>query len=614
MRDDLLLYYQDELTYLRQMGAQFAEKYPKIARRLMLEPSQCEDPHVGRMIEAFAFLAARVRLKIDDDFPEITESLLGIIYPHFIRPLPAMSIVQFHLDPEKGKLTTGLRIDRDSLLYSRPVDGVPCKFRTCYNTTLWPVSVKSANWTTPDRLKPPVQAGDAVGVLRIELACTSSDVEFSKLEMNDLRFFLDGESSLVNTVYELLCCNLMQVVVRDTTPGSRIPPVTLPASSLRPVGFEADEGMLPYPQRSFVGYRLLQEYFSFPEKFFFVNLSGLRQAWASGFKKSAELIFVVSRFEGEDRRQRLETSISANTFRLSCAPAVNLFPQTAEPILLDQQRYEYPVVPDVRRPLAMEVYSVDEVASLKLQHQEIIQYQPFYSFRHSAQQDRQQTFWIANRRSSVRTNDEGTEVELALVDLSLRPTRPGTEALTVRTTCTNRDLPSRLTFGNEAGDFELEHGSSIKRIVSLRKPTPPVRPPTGRSTQWRLISHLSLNYLSLVSDGREALQEILKLYNFTDSAHTSNTIEGIIGLNSAPRFARVASEEGIAFARGTRVEIELDEERFVGGGVYLFASVIEYFLALYASLNSFSQLVAKVRQRREVLREWPPRAGRKILL
>ncbi len=614
MRDDLLLYYQDELTYLRQMGAQFAEKYPKIARRLVLEPSQCEDPHVGRMIEAFAFLAARVRLKLDDDFPEIAESLLGIIYPHFIRPLPAMSIVQFHIDPEKGKLTTGLRVERDSLLYSRPVDGVPCKFRTCYDTTLWPVAVSGANWTTPDRLRPPVQVADAAGVLRIELTCTNSDAEFPKLELNELRFFLNGESSLVHTLYELLCCNLLKIVVRDSTPGSRVPPFTLPASSLRPVGFEADEGMLPYPQRSFVGYRLLQEYFSFPEKFFFLDVKGLQQAWGNGFKRNAELLFVVSRFEGEERRQRLETSVSASTFRLGCAPAVKLYPQTAEPIRLDQQRYEYPVVPDVRRPLALEVYSVDQVASLKVQQQEITQYQPFYSFRHSAQQERQQTFWIANRRASARPNDDGTEVELALVDLSLRPTRPGTEALTVRTTCTNRDLPSRLTFGNEAGDFELENGTSIKRIVSLRKPTAPIRPPVGRSTQWRLISHLSLNYLSLVSDGREALQEILKLYNFTDSAYTSNTIEGIIGLQSSQRFARVASEEGIAFARGTRVEMELDEERFVGGGVYLFASVIEYFLALYASLNSFSQLVAKTRQRREVLREWPPRAGRKMLL
>ena len=184
----------------------------------------------------------------------------------------------------------------------------------------------------------------------------------------------------------------------------------------------------------------------------------------------------------------------------------------------------------------------------------------------------------------------------------------------MRLTCTNRDLPARLPFGNEAGDFELETGAPITRIVALRKPTAPIRPPLGQAMQWRLISHLSLNYLSLVSEGREALQEILRLYNFTDSAYAAKTIEGIVGLGSSRRFARVVSDEGIAFTRGTRVDLELDEDQFVGGGVYLFASVLEAFLGLYASMNSFSQLVARVRQRKEVLREWPPRAGRKILM
>lgn len=613
MRDDLLLYYERELTYLRQTGAQFAAKYPKIASRLALEPTKCDDPHVERMLEAFAFLAARIHLKIDDDFPEITEALLGIVYPHLIRPLPSMSIVQFYMDPDKGKISTGLPVERNSLLYSRPVDGVPCKFRTCYDTVLWPVNVTAAGWTSPDRLNPPLRAMDAAAVLRMELTCSASDMEFSKLDLDQLRFFIDGESALVHTLYELLCCNLLQVVVRDATPGSTVPAFTLPANSLRPVGFEADEGMLPYPRRSFIGYRILQEYFAFPEKFFFVELGGLRQAWASGVKRTAELLFVISRFEGDQRRQRLEGGVSASTFRLGCTPAINLFPQTAEPILLTQQKHEYPVIPDIKRPFATEIFSIDRVASLKLQGKEVAEYQPFYSFGHSPHQEQQHTFWIANRRPSMRADDEGTEVDLALVDSSLRPLRPNTDSLTVRTTCTNRNLPVRLPFGNSTSDFELESGVSIKRIVALRKPTPPVRPPLGRGIQWRLISHLSLNYLSLVSEGREALQQILKLYNFTDSPYLTKVIEGIANVQSSTRFARVVSEEGIAFARGTRVEMELDEDQFVGGGVYLFASVLENFLAMYASMNSFSQLVATVRQRREVLREWPPRAGRKIL-
>lgn len=611
MRDDLLLYYERELTYLRQSGAQFAEKYPKVAARLMLEADKCEDPHVERLLEAFAFLAARVHLKIDDEFPEITEALLSIVYPHFIRPIPSMSIVQFNLDPEKGKLTTGFKIQKNSVLLSRPVDGIPCKFRTCYDTTLWPVFVSAAEWTTPDRLNPAVKAGEAVGVIRLELQ-SPGDVDFSKMELDRLRFYVAGESALAHTIYELLCCNVTGILVRDRSPKSRLQPVLLPPSCLRPVGFEADEGILPYDRRSFVGYRLMQEYFTFPEKFFFFDLSGLEPLATQEFKQKIEIAFLISRFEGEQRRQRLEAGVSAKTFRLGCCPVVNLFPQTAEPILLDQQKFEYRVVPDVRRPMATEIFSVDEVVNLS--EQEVIRFQPFYSYRHVSRNEQYQSFWIANRRQSNRINDQGTEIDLSLVDLTLRPIRPNVDTLTIRTTCTNRDLPSRLPFGSEAGDFELETGAPIRSITTLIKPTAPTRPPTGKAIQWRLISHFSLNYLSLVEGGREALQEILKLYNFTDSAFAEKVIGGITKVSSSAHFARVASENGISFARGTRVELELDEEQFVGGGAYLFASVIENFLALYASLNSFSQLVARTRQRKEVLREWQPRAGRKILM
>src|SRR5216683_1327948 len=167
MRDDLLLYYERELDYMRKTAVQFAEKNPKVAARLVLEPTKCEDPHVERLLEAFAFLAARVHLKIDDDFPEITESLLTVVYPQLIRPIPSMSIVEFEPDPEKGKMTTGLLIERNSNLYSRPVGGVPCTFRTCYDNVLWPISVTAGEWRTPSRLQPPVKASDSSGAVRI---------------------------------------------------------------------------------------------------------------------------------------------------------------------------------------------------------------------------------------------------------------------------------------------------------------------------------------------------------------------------------------------------------------------------------------------------------------
>ncbi|MBN1566662.1 MAG: type VI secretion system baseplate subunit TssF [Acidobacteria bacterium] len=612
MRDDLLLYYERELSFLRRMGAQFAEQYPKIASRLSIEPDKCEDPHVERLLEAFAFLAARVHLKIDDEFPEITEALLSIIYPHFIRPVPSMTIVDFRMNPSQAQIGTGLKLERGAVLSSRPVAGMPCRFRTCYDTYLWPMSVAAAEWKTPDRLQPAIKSAEAVAALRVELACWR-DLTFEKAPPDPLRIFLNGEGGTIHALYELLCSRVTQILVRDPSPGSRIPPITLPAGSLRPVGFGENESMLPNPRRSFEGYRLLHEFFNFPEKFFFLDLTGLESA-LQGFKNRAELIFLIAPFELAERRQALEVGISAKTFQPACTPAVNLFEQTAEPILITQRRFEYPIIPDVRRPNATEIFSVDDVVSVRPDTQEPVQIEPFYSYHHGSASKRGQTFWLASRRASGRRDDEGTEMYLSLVDLEQRPVSPDLDSLTIRLTCTNRDLPARLPFGMESGDFEIEGAAPVQSIVALRKPTQAVRPPTGRSSLWRLISHLSLNYLSLVSEGKEALQEILKLYDFTNSPYSMKQIEGILQLKSSPHFARIVSENGITFARGTRVELLLDEENFVGGGAYLFASILEHFLGLYVTLNSFSQLSVATRQRKEVLRLWPPRAGTKILL
>jgi type VI secretion system protein ImpG len=614
VRDELLQYYERELTFLRRMGAEFAERYPKVASRLQLEPSKCEDPHVERLLEGFAFLAARVHLKIDDDFPEITESFLNIVYPHYVRPLPAMSLVQFQLDPEQGKLTTGFRIPRDTLLYSRPVGGVPCKFKTCYQTVLWPVEVVAAQWQTPDRLSPPVKDVEAAFALRLELRCLA-DVRLDRLELDVLRLHLSGESNLVFTLYELLCNNCVRILVRDPTPNSKRKPILLPPEALRPVGFAEDEGMLPYPGRSFLAYRLLQEYFTFPEKFLFLDLSGFDQLRSAGFGEGAEFVFLISGFERSDRRPMLETGVSANTIRLGCTPIVNLFPQTAEPVLLDQRRHEYAIVPDARRRLTTDVFSVDEVVGVTPGSPEPVKFEPFYSYRHGVSgRAGQQTFWYARRRPIGWRTDGGSELFLSFVDLASRMAHPSLDAVTARLTCFNGDLPSRLPFGNDDGDFELPGGGPVRKTVALVKPTGVVQPPLGKPQLWRLISQLSLNYLSVVEGGTEALQELLRLHNFADTASGERQIEGIRGVRSTPHHSRVVGEYGVSFARGRRVEIEFDETQFTGGGLYLFASVLERFLGLYAALNSFSVLAARSQQRKGLLREWPPRAGWKPLL
>jgi type VI secretion system protein ImpG len=611
VRDELLAYYEDELRYLRRMGAEFADKYPAVANRLVLERDRCEDPHVERLLEGFAFLAARVHLRIDDDFPEISESLLSILYPHYLRPIPSMTIAEFHIDPNEGKMTTGFKLEAGSQLYSRPVGGIPCRFRTSHDLTLWPVVVAEAQWRPPDQLRPEIHAPDAVAVCRLKLACQPG-VQFKALPLSSLRFYLKGEHALVHTLYELLFNSCSRIVIRDAQPNSRTAPVNLPPEALKPVGFGEEEAILPSPRRSFAGYRLLQEYFALPERFLFIELTGLERL--ASFDSEVEILFMIRPFERNDRYQPLELGVDQETFRLNCSPVVNIFQQTAEPVLLDQTDYEYPVIPDIRRRAAMEVFSIDRVFSSNPDTREITDYEPFYSLRHARSNDAGKVFWHATRHIATKKGDEASDVAISLLDLSGRAARPDSDALTVKCTCTNRDLPSQLPFGDERGDFELEGTSMIKRIVSLRKPTASVRPVFDRGLLWRKISHFSLNRLSLVEEGREAFQELLRLYNYAGSPHLERQIAGIRSISSRRHFARVASDLSISFVRGTRVEMEIDEEQFVGGGVYLFASILEYFLGLYVSMNSFSQLVVRTPQRKEVLREWQPRAGRKILL
>jgi type VI secretion system protein ImpG len=613
MSDELLTYYERELAFLRQIGAEFAAKYPKIASRLLLEATKSEDPQVERLLQGFAFLAARIHHKIDDEFPEITDALLSVLYPHFVAPIPSMSIIQFIIDPAQGKLTSGHLIPRGTPLYSQPVDGSPCRFRTCYPVTLWPIEVTAARIEEPDRERRPAEA---VATIRLELRCLGGTT-FAQLELERLRFFLSGESPLAYGLYELLLNNVCQVQLRVPGEAGARPPISLSPTCLQAVGFGPEEGMLPYTPRSFLGYRLLQEYFNFPEKFLFVDLCELDRAAHARAGDRLDVVIYLNRVP------RLEQPINAGTFRLGCAPIINLFEQIAEPIRLSQAQTEYRVIPDVRRQDTTEVYSVDTIASTSPQLQEIVTFQPFYSFKHLAEQERQQAFWHAIRRPSQRKEDSGTEVYLSLVDFNFQPKLPPLDTLTVHTTCTNRDLPGRLPFGGdtrrppspgERGDFELEGAAPLLSIRCLKKPTQTVRPPLRRGAQWRLISHLSLNYLSICDGGRDALQEILKLYDFSDSAVVRQHIAGITEVTSRRVVGRPGSMPWNGFCRGIEVTIQFDEEKYVGSGVFLFASVLEKFLGLYASLNSFTQLVATTRQREEPLRQWPPRAGEQILL
>ncbi|MDH3213243.1 MAG: type VI secretion system baseplate subunit TssF [Myxococcales bacterium] len=617
MRDDLLLYYERELRFIRKMAADFAEKYPEVAGRLQLEPTKCEDPHVERMIEAFAMLAARVHLRIDDDFSEVSDALLEILYPHYLRPIPSMTICQLSLDPEQGGPGEGLSVPRHSLLRARPVDGVRCVFRTSYPLKLWPIAVESVEVGTvsgPAGSRPAAARSE----LRIRLR-SQGGVPLSELSIDSLRFFLNDLGGSLQVLYEMFLRDPVGLRVQW---GSEASPVVLGPENIRDVGFGRDEDLLEYPPESFVGYRLLQEYFAFPEKFLFVELSGLDRAPRAEAADFLELSVLLRQSAAS-----IDVKFTPDHLQLHCTPAVNLFPQRPDPIRLTQTSIEYPLVPDARAVHSYEIHSITEVESTTPGTDVAQRFLPFYALRHGMARGAEAAYWYAWRRESIRKGDPGTDVFIALVDPNFDPVEASADVLHVTALCTNRDIPARLPFNDPRGDFQLEGRPEIASIRCLRKPTPPVRAPMGRENRWRIVSHLALNYLSLVdADARSengegakdsalaALREILKIYDYKDSAATRQRIAGLVGLRARKVLRRAGHAAWAGFARGMEVELEFDNQQYTGSGVLPFAAVLERFLGLYTSINSFTQTVARIRQREEVLKRWPPRAGEIQLL
>lgn len=612
MSDELLPYYQAELQFLRDMGDEFSKAHPKIAARLRLDADMAEDPHVSRMVEAFAYLAARTRHKLDDEFPEIAEAMLGVLYPHYLAPIPSAAIVQFELDPASGDPTEAKRIKRHAMLESPPIEGQPCRFRTAFPVTLWPIKVSRARLQgLPFESPPTPLASQADAVIRLELECTSERVQFNQLPIDHLRFFLSGQSLRVNRIYELLLNNLLGVAV--STPDSPDRFVTLSAENVRPAGFGADEELLEYPRRSFRGYRLLSEYFAFPEKFLFVDLVGLSPEVLAVGGNRLSVYFYLQHYP-----QDLESHVGPGMFRLGCTPVINLFPHRAEPIPLKHNRFEYPVVPDARRPVSFEVHSVKRVVA-ESSRAETVELAPFYSLQHGSGQQDRPWFWHASRRAAGFRDgelDHGTEVYLSVVDLDLNPSSDPDWVLDVETTCLNRDLPHRLPFGGSEPRLQLTEEGANVRVHCLTRPTRTLRPPLRKGTLWRLISHLSLNHLSLADNasGAEPLREILRLYDFVERDEIKEMIDGISNVASRRTVARTFERGMPGFCRGLEITVEFDEDRFPGRELFLFATVLEHFLALYASINSFTQMVATTKGRQRVLRRWTPRVGERNLV
>ncbi|HBF51798.1 MAG TPA: type VI secretion system baseplate subunit TssF [Massilia sp.] len=609
--EQLLPYYESELGYLRRNLREFAERYPKIAGRLLISGEVCEDPHTERMIESFALLNARIAKRLDDDYPEFTEALFDVLYPHYLRPFPSCSIAYMDSGAAQGIGS----IPRGTQLTTRPVRGGPCTFRTVYPVNVAPLAISAARFdaiiSPPEAVRLPAGAGACI---HLGLSGAFEQVRTGQLALSALRVFIDGEPSFCAALRDALFMRGVAAWIEADHNGRWIP---LPAIPVQPAGFGEDEALIDFPARSHVAYRLLTEYFCFPEKFNFfdIDLEALAPLLPSGCK-NLTLHLGLQGIRPDSNTARMLGTLSTNNVLLGCTPVINLFRQRGEPIRLTHASASYPVLGDARRAFAFEVYAVDSVNLVRqTPHGEaIVEFRPFYSLKHAQTPEQHGHYWAMRRDEELLDKSPGFEAQISIVDIDFDPAAVETDTLNLELTCSNRDLPALLGYGQAGGDLFLEGGSNTRGIAFLRKPTPSYRFARGRSAHWRLISHLSLNHLLLADGGIDAFREMLALYDLPRSPSSQRQIAGIADIVQQPATAWLSGNPFTCLVRGVEVRMRIDEEAFVGSGIHAFAHIVERFLALYVHANSFTQLVVVSNKNGQELLRCLPRSGDSSLL
>jgi len=619
MNPRLLDLYNQELQHVRESAAEFAKEYPKIAGRLSLSGVDCADPYVERLLEGFAYLTARVQLKLDAEYPTFTHNLLEIAYPHYLAPTPSMTVVQLQTDPDEGSLASGFTLPRDSVL--RATLGkdtqTSCEYRTAHAVTLWPLQVSQAEYfgnpaAVLGRLaasEPKAKAG-----LRLTLR-TGAELPFANLDLDNLPLYLNGADEQPFRLYEQLLGNACAVFAR--TPGGDWVE-RLPQDALRACGFDDREAAMPVVAQAFQGYRLLQEYFALPQRYLFVDVAGLSRAVKRCSGQELELIVLFERFDPS-----LEGSVSAAQFVPFCTPAINLFPRRLDRIHLSERVNEHHVIADRTRPMDFEVHSLTGLTGHGTGADQ--PFLPFYAVRDPSRYGRDQAYYILRREPRVLSSEQrrkgtrstyiGSETFVSLVDSQQAPYRHDLRQLGVSALCTNRDLPLFMNVGSGKSDFTLADSAPVSAVRCLAGPSRPRASHAHDNKAWRLISQLSLNYLSLseAGQGAAALRELLRLYGESNDAALQLQIEGLREVSSKACTRRLPMPGPIVFGRGLEITLEFDENAFRGTGVFLLGAVFERFLARYVSINSFTETVIRTTERGEIMR-WKAKPGRRPTL
>jgi len=593
---DLIPYFERELVVLRGYAAEFAARFPRVADRLRIGSG---DAHVERLLQALALLAARIRKRIDDGFPQFTEALLESLFPHYLRRFPSCAIACFGLLEKGLEEMSGVRvIERGTALQSQPVQGTKCKFRTAADVALAPLAITAA-WFEPlirapsgTRLAP-----DATASLSITITCVASGLALPQISLDMLRILADGDPSFCAALHDALFMHVSGAFVEGTA-GNWLP---LPTVPLVPAGCADEEALIPFGDRSHRAWRILTEYFCFPDKFRFfdVDLAALRTLMPPE-ARSVTLHLSLSRMAPDSNAARMLRTLQPANLRLFCTTVVNLFKHHVRPVAVTGTASEYSLVADAAHPQAYEVYSVDTVRQQITSTDAIVEFTPLYARGHGT--SGRGRHWILRHDEVLAVISPGHEKCLALVDINAEALDVERSSLSVDVTCSNRELPNQLAYGAPAGDLAIPGVPDGSLVRLLAKPSLPHQFAGGQN-HWRLISHLTLNHHALVPKGLETFRELLTLHDLPASPVTKRMIEGIVNLDHAVTTAWIKHKRGSSLVKGLEVHITVDEEAFVGSGIHLFAQIMDHFLALYVQVNSYIELVLlSQRDNREILR------------
>ena len=620
----LMGHYESELAYLREMGVEFAQEFPKVAARLDLGNIEVADPFVERLLEGFAFLTARIQLKMEAEFPTFTQSLLQMVYPHYAAPTPAMAIVSIKPSDALRGTPAGVALPAGTELRSLlgTEDQTNCVFRTAHALHLLPVEMAEVEYIAAGSAVAALGLPDSAGAkaaIRLRLR-SMGGLPIAKIALERLSFYLGGPELARIRLYEQLSAHVLSIVVR---PAQRPVPwqERLPPSALEPAGFEPEQAMLPALPQTFDGYRLLQEYFALPERFLFFTLAGLDRAAIRTPGSELEIIILL------DRSESALAALGPDHLALNCTPAINLFPKRSDRVNIETGRAEHLIVPDRMRPLDYEVFSVTGMEGFSADGGPTQPFLPFYATNDLSRNPNHRSYYMLRRQThllSARARQRGSrssylghDVFVSLVDADNAPYSDKLRQLGLDLLCTNRDLTMSMPVRKHQTDFTVVVNAPIASITCLVGPTTPRPSRSDGDLAWRFISHLGLNYLSLTdtdaAQGAAALRELLGIYVPPGNTRAARQLEGLLSITAEPVVRRIPGAGPVCAGRGLQVRLMIDDTQFGGAGGIILAAVLDRFFAKYVSINAFTETVMTSPDRGQVMR-WPLRLGRRPVL